>query len=96
LKAFSTFKVRLGIFFIQIGSNGQVLDRLAEVSKDCEDKSPKIEIFWNVIFTLLDGFINIGNWFIKVVLVEIEDSSKIIKRGDVIVGKLREMRNTDC
>ena len=68
---------------------------MTEITKNSKDESSEIEIFWNVIFTFFNGFINISNCFIEIVSVEMKNGSEIEEGGDMIVAELRKMSDSN-
>lgn len=96
MKTFGSLKIRFSIFFIKISSNSQILYCLTEIPKNCKNEASQIEIFGNIILAFLDSFIDICNWFIEVIFVEVKNWSEIIKSRNVVVRKLWKMRNAYC
>jgi hypothetical protein len=68
---------------------------LTEIAEYGEDKTSKIEIFWYVVLTFFYSFIDISDSLVEIVPIEMEDRSVIIKGGNMVVGQLRKMSDSD-
>lgn len=91
LQAFSSFKVRLCILFVEIYGNGKILNSLGEVSKAGENQSAEEEIFGNVILALLYGLINIVHGLVELVFIEMQNRPVKVECRYVVVGQLRQV-----
>lgn len=68
---------------------------MAEIAKYSKDQSSEIKIFGDVVLAFFNGFIYICDCFIELVFIEVKDGSVEVESGDMVVGKLWEMTNSD-
>lgn len=86
LQAFSPLKVGLGILLLEVCSNCEILDGLAEIAENGKYQPSEIEVLGDIILTFFDGLIDISHRFIEIIFIEVEHGSEVIEGRYMIIG----------
>ncbi len=70
LQALGSFEVWFGVLLVEVDGNWEVLDSLGEITKTGKYDSSQVEIFGDVVLTLLYGLVHIRNGFAEILKVE--------------------------